>query len=64
MNNPCTETTCQNGGTCFADKLRQTKCFCDEDFDGESCEINTRTTSTTTTTTSTTEPYGKQKRTP
>ena len=55
MNNPCTETTCQNGGTCFADKLGQTKCFCEDGFDGESCEIDQRTTTTTT------EPYGKWK---
>ncbi len=59
MNNPCTKSTCQNGGTCFADELGQTKCFCEDDFDGESCEIDQRTTATTIITTSTTEPYGK-----
>ncbi len=48
MNNPCTETTCQNGGTCFADKLGQTKCFCEDGFDGENCEIDQRTTTSTT----------------
>ena len=51
VNNPCTEKTCQNGGTCFADKLRQTNCFCKEGFDGKKCEIDQRT--------STTKPYSK-----
>ena len=55
VNNPCTEKTCKNGGTCFADKLRQTKCFCKEGYDGKSCEIDKRTTNKT----STTERYGK-----
>ena len=44
MNNPCTKTTCENGGTCFADKLGQTKCFCKDGFGGKSCEIDQRST--------------------
>ncbi len=35
--NPCTETTCKNGGTCYADSLMKTKCFCEEGFDGIYC---------------------------
>ena len=58
MNNPCSETTCQNGGTCYADSLMNTQCLCQEGFDGQYCEIDTKTT-TSTSTTSTTEPTSK-----
>jgi len=58
VNNPCSETTCQNGGTCYADNLMNTQCFCQDGFDGQNCEIDTRTT-TSTSTTSTTEPTSK-----
>ena len=64
VNNPCTEATCQNGGTCYAENLINIKCFCQEGFDGRNCEINktlTITTSTTTTTATTTERYSKLK---
>ena len=44
--NPCTETTCKNGGTCYSDSLMKTKCFCEESFDGIYCEIERRTTIT------------------
>jgi len=60
-NNPCTETTCQNGGTCYHDGLMITKCFCKEGFDGKNCENVKRPTTTTSTTTSTTELDSKQK---
>jgi hypothetical protein len=51
VKNPCTETTCQNGGTCYADSLYNAECFCKEGFDGKFCEIDKRPTATTTTTT-------------
>jgi hypothetical protein len=54
FNNPCTEATCQNGGTCYAENLINIKCFCQQDFDGRNCEIDKRPTTTTTSTTSTT----------
>ena len=64
VNNPCTKTTCQNGGTCYAENLINVKCFCQEDFDGRNCEIDKRpttNTSTTTTTNTTTERFSKLK---
>ena len=64
VNNPCTEATCQNGGTCYAENLINVKCFCQEDFDGRNCEIDKRpttTTSTTTTTNTTTERFSELK---
>jgi hypothetical protein len=57
--NPCTDATCLNGGTCFADKLRQTKCFCEEGFEGKNCEIEHGITKTTTTKRSTAKPHSK-----
>jgi len=52
--NPCTETTCQNGGTCYADILWNAQCFCKEGFNGKFCEIDQRPTDTTKSTTKTT----------
>ena len=54
VNNPCTKTTCQNGGTCYADNFMNTQCFCDEGFAGVFCEIDKRPTTTTITTPTTT----------
>jgi len=54
VRNPCTETTCQNGGTCYADSLANAQCFCKEGFEGKFCEIDKRPTATTTTTTKST----------
>ena len=54
VNNPCTEATCQNGGTCYAENLNNIECFCQEGFDDKNCEIDKRPTTTTTTTTTTT----------
>ena len=51
VKNPCIETTCQNGGTCYADSLSFALCFCKEGFGGKLCEIDKRPTATTTTTT-------------
>ena len=60
MNNPCSEATCQNGGTCYAENLVNSKCFCQEGFDGQNCEIDRRQATTTTTTASSiTKPYSK-----
>jgi len=61
VKNPCTETTCQNGGTCYADSLSNAECFCKEGFEGKFCEIDKRPTVTTTTTEVTTkkDPYSK-----
>ncbi len=49
VKNPCTETTCQNGGTCYADILWNAQCFCKEGFEGKFCEIEKRPTATTST---------------
>ena len=51
VKNPCTKTTCQNGGTCYADILSNAQCFCEEGFEGKFCEIDKRPTVTTATTT-------------
>ena len=54
VNNPCTEATCQNGGTCYAENLINIKCFCQEvmvKIDGKNCEIDRRLT--------TAKPYSK-----
>jgi len=51
VKNPCTKTTCQNGGTCYADSLSNAECFCEEGFEGKFCEIDKRPTATTATTT-------------
>ncbi len=68
VNNPCTEKTCQNGGTCYEDNLMNTHCFCSKGFDGKYCENDKRPTTTTTftaetttTTTIITEQYSKLK---
>ncbi len=54
VKNPCTETTCQNDGTCYVDSLSNAECFCKEGFGGKFCEIVKRPTAETTTTTTTT----------
>ncbi len=59
VNNPCTKTTCQNGGTCYADNFMNTQCFCDEGFAGVFCEIDKRPTTTTATTYTTEKTNGK-----
>jgi hypothetical protein len=51
VKNPCTETTCQNGGTCYADILWNAQCFCKEGFNGKFCEIDQRPTATIKSTT-------------
>ena len=51
VKNPCTESTCQNGGTCYADSLSNFHCFCKEGFEGNFCEIDKRPTATTKTST-------------
>jgi len=51
VKNPCTKTTCQNGGTCYSDILSNAQCFCLSSFEGKFCEIDKIPTATTTTTT-------------
>lgn len=53
-NNPCISNTCQNGGTCYADNLQNTQCFCKEGFGGENCELVIEIATTTTASTITT----------
>jgi len=51
VKNPCTETTRQNGGTCYADILWNAQCFCKEGLNEKFCEIDQRPTATTKSTT-------------
>ena len=46
VTNPCTRTTCGNGGTCYADSLLNAQCICAEGFGGKFCQIEAKTATT------------------